>query len=154
MKALPSWKNIPATAGRSARPSGKECQWDGSSWMFGPPPTLGSSRSSVESRRDLLASDRFSEKIELRLLFDGMGTLAGVVVRFRGRCRSWLGGGLDRPLVGFGEENETVGLCSVAIIIYSLQHRNPNRSDLLTRRQPQTQKRRGPLINYACTRPS
>lgn len=66
--ALPSLNKIPAMAGKSAKASGAECQWDssvaiGSSLCL---PTRGRKISSVEERIEFLASEMVSDSVELR----------------------------------------------------------------------------------------
>lgn len=70
MKALPSLKIKPPTAGNRASPNGSESQCVGSSisWWVLDVEIFGKSKSSVDDRRDFLASDMVSENIELRRL--------------------------------------------------------------------------------------
>jgi hypothetical protein len=72
--ALPFWKKSPPTAGKSAKPSGMECQCEGSCWVWSGEPDLyrGRSKSSVEERSDFRVSESPSEKTELLLRFDGI----------------------------------------------------------------------------------
>jgi hypothetical protein len=85
--ALPSLKRSPPTAGSSAKPSGIECQCDGSCWLTSGEPGLyrGRSKSSVDERSDLRVSESPSEKTELLLRFKGTEPSANVAALLRTR---------------------------------------------------------------------
>ena len=85
--ALPLWKKSPPTAGRSAKPSGMECQCEGSWWSASDEPVLyrGRSKSSVVERMDLRVSERPSEKTELLRRLAGIEPSAKVAALLRPR---------------------------------------------------------------------
>ncbi len=96
--ALPSLNNNPPTAGRRAKASGAECQFEGSSCdsSLGPY-ALGRRMSSVEERIDCCASSIESENMELRLRPEGLELSPSVDARPGGLWRR-LDGAFIEPL--------------------------------------------------------
>lgn len=92
MKALPFWKKRPATAGRSAKPSGKECQCDDSACISSTVDARGRNKSSVDDFIERRDSDKVSDMKELLRLAEEDAGSAKVAARPRERCL--------RPAVG------------------------------------------------------
>jgi len=86
MKALPFWKKRPPTAGRRARPSGKECQCDDAACISSTFDARGKNKSSVDDLIERRESDKVSDIKELFRLAKRDSGSAKVAARPEPRC--------------------------------------------------------------------